>query len=258
MSLISNGINSVRAFSLPAGIRPDGDSVDTPRIVLVQWRSVLQDVYYQVYVNGVFAGTTLDTSQRRMVVPIPSAFDYPVRIEVFAVKAEDADKDLSYELTNPASRSGKVKIKMLRGHDLPIDAAAQIYFDNGTGTIDYDSPLAETPINIWPSWQDKAGFGMSRFGLGDFGYDCAAAVGFGKGCFGLGGFGMDADFIEWTSPPLEAGVYKFAVVICDSAGGKSLAAETGPITVTPPAKPAESLEIYSFDQQTNEMVFEIE
>lgn len=257
MSLISNGINSVRTLALPCGIWADGRAVAAPRAALVKWRSVLNDVFYQVYVNGKYAGTTLDTEQRQMVVPLPICMDYPVRIEVFAVEAQYADVDFSSELDVPPGYSGRVRISMLRSHDLPPGATAQIYFDNGTGQIDYENPLTDSPVHLWPAWQDKAGFGMSRFGLSDFGYDSAAAVGFGKGSFGQGRFGLDADTIEWTSRPLEAGIYMFAVVVIDEKGNQSSVCETAPVTVTPATKPAGGLEIYSFDKQTNELILNI-
>ena len=256
MSLISNGINSVRAFALPCGIWADGLAAASPRTALVKWQSVLNDVFYQVYVNGKYAGTTLDTHQRQMIVPLPNCLDYPVRLEVFAVEAQYADVDFSDKLDVPAD-SGRVRLSMLRSQDLPAGATAQIYFDNGTGQIDYENPLADSPVELWPAWQDKAGFGMSRFGLSDFGYDSAAAVGFGKGSFGHGWFGLDADTIEWTSPPLEAGIYKFAVAVSDEKGNQSSTSETESITVIPAARPADGLEICSFDKQTNELVLKI-
>jgi hypothetical protein len=256
MSLISNGINSVRAFALPCGIWADGRADATPRTALVRWWSVLSDVFYQVYVNGKFAGTTLDTRQRQMVVPLPSCLDYPVRIKVFAVEARFADVDFSGELVVPTG-SGRVKISMLRSQDLPSGATITIYFDNGTGQIDYENPLADSPIELWSAWQDKAGFGMSRFGQSDFGYDWAAAIGFGRGSFGNGRFGLDADTIEWISPPLQAGIYKFAVVVTDEKGNNSSVSGTESVTVTPAAEPAGVLEVASFDKQTNELVLKI-
>jgi len=257
MSLVSNGINSVRAFALPCGIWGDGRELEAPRTALVRWRSVLSDVFYQVYVNGKFVGTTLDTEQRQMVVPLPSCLDYPVRIEVFAVEAQFADVDFSDELDNSPAGSGRVKISMLRSQDLPPGATLRIYFDNGTGQIDYENPLTDPPIELWPAWQDKAGFGMSRFGSSDFGYDSAAALGFGRGSFGNGRFGLDADAIEWVSPPLQAGVYKFAVVVTDAKGNDSSVSETESVTVTPAAEPAGGLEVDSFDKQANELVLKI-
>lgn len=257
MSLISNGIDTVRAYVLPSGIRADGRSVEAPLWALVTWRSILNDVYYQVYVNNRFAGTTLDTGQRRMVVPIPASLASAVRIEVYAVEPQYSDMDLCNLLDDAPGDTGRVKISMLRSHDLPPGATVQIYSDNGTGEIDYDVPLNDSPIRVWPVWQDKAGFGMSRFGAGDFGYDSAAAVGFGKGSFANGAFGIDTDTIDWISPVLSAGVYKFAVVVTDSLGSKSNVVETGPITVTPAARPARKLDVFSYDKQTNELVLKI-
>lgn len=258
MSLNSNGIDSVRAFNMPAGIRTDGQFVKEPRVALVKWRSTWSDKFHQVYVNGRYAGTTLDIEQRQLIVPVPTYPECPVRIEVFAVDSEYADTDFSSELDRPAIDSGRVTITLLQSQNLPMDAAADIYFDNGTGQIDYDNPITDTPIRIWPAWQNKAGLGMSRFGLGDFGRDSAASVGLGKGSFGYGQFGLDADTIEWTSLPLLRGTYKFGVKVRDASGKQSNSSETGPITLTPAARPAEGLSISSFDKQTNKLVFNIE
>ena len=258
MSLYSNGIDSVRVFDLPAGIRANGQFVKEPRAVLVKWRSIFSDKFHQVYVNCRYAGTTFDNEQRQLIVPIPTSSECPVRIEVFAVEPEYADTDFSSELNRPPIDSGRVTITLLRSQNLPIGATAQIYFDNGTGQINYANPLTSTPIRIWPAWQDKAGFAMSRFGLGDFGWDSAAAVGFGKGSFGCGQFGLDADTITWTSPQLSSGTYKFGIKIRDASDRQSTGSETGPITVTPAARPADRLSISSFDKQTNQLVLNIE
>ena len=259
MGLISNGIKKVRAFELPAGIWADGEYVETPRAALVKWsaKANLNDKFYQVYVNGRYAGATIENQQRQMMVPIPTSLESAVRIEVFAVELEEADIDFSDELIRPPVNSGRVRISLLRSQNLPSDATAEIYFDNGMGDVDYNQPLTDSPIRIWPAWQDKAGFGMGGFGAGDFGYDSAAAIGFGKGSFGHGHFGLDADTIEWVSPPLPASVYKFGVKVIDGRGNESNASETEPITVIPAARPAERLSISSFDKQTNQLVLSV-
>jgi hypothetical protein len=258
MSLYSNGIDSVNVFDMPAGIRADGQHVKEPHVALVKWRSSWSDKFHQVYVNGRYAGSTLDNLQRQLLVPIPTSLECPVRIKVFAVDEEYANKDFSSELTKPAVDNGRVKITLLQSQNLPIDAKANIYFDNGTGQINYENPLTSTPIRIWPAWQDKAGFAMSRFGLSDFGWDSAAAIGFGKGSFGYGQFGLDADTITWTSPILPSGTYKFGIKIRDESGRQSTDNETEPITVTPAARPAERLSVTSFDKQTNQLLLNIE
>jgi hypothetical protein len=257
MGPVRTSIESVRAFELPSGIRVDGSSVPTPGSALVKWRSSLHNLFYQVYVNGRFAGATIGSEQRQMVVPTPTSLESPVHIEVVGVEAEQANADFSDELEQSQADSGRVRIVLLRSQSLPVGATTQVYFDNGTGQIDYDYPLTGSPIQIWPAWQDKAGFAMSGFGLGDFGYDSAAAVGFGNGSFGNGQYGLDADTIEWISPPLQCGVYKFGLRIADESGSQSSEVETEPITVTPAARPADELRVLSFDNQTNQLLLKI-
>ena len=258
MSLISNGIESVRAYGLPAGIYTDGKAPEAPRVALVKWKSTWNDKFHQVYVNGRYAGTTLDSQQKQMIVPIPTSLKSSIRIEVFAIEAEKASIDFCGELVSSSTDSERVRLTLLRSQNLPISATVDIYFDNGTGDIDYDHPLNNSPVRIWPTWQDKAGFAMSQFGLDDFGYDAATAVGFGKGCFGHGQFGFDADIIEWTSPPLPASVYRFGIKIKDDSGYQSASTETEPITVIPAPQPAEKLSVSSYDKQTNQLVLKIE
>jgi len=253
MTLIDDGIDKVRAFELPAGIWADGGSIAVPLIALVKWRSCWLDKFYQIYVNGQYAGATVDSQQRQIFVHLPASLERPVRIEVFAVEAEEVDTDFSDEVDSSIGDSGRVRIKLLRGQNLPIGSMVHIYFDDGSGEIDYDNPLNSSPIRVWPAWQDKAGFGMNRFGAGDFGYDSAAAVGFGKGSFGHGQFGLDADTFEWVSGSMCAGIYKFAVKITDQKGNQNIS-ETREVMVMPAARPAERLSISSFDKQTNQLV----
>lgn len=257
MTLIDSGIDSVEVFELPCGIWADGACVGSPRTALVKWRSAWNDKYYQVYVNSQYAGGTVDGQQRQMIVQIPTSFESPVRIEVFVVEPEHLAIDFSSEVKSSFGQSGRVRIDILRGQSLPIGASARIYFDNGTGEIDYGEMLNDLPIRIWPTCQDKAGFGMSTFGASDFGFDSSATVGFGRGSFAHGQFGLDADTVEWTSPALCAGNYKFAVKVVDEVGNESNGIETGQLTVIPAPRPAEQISISSFDKQTKELVLAI-
>ena len=255
MLLISAGIDLVRAFELVCGIRTDGRYVALQRVALVKWRSIHSDKFYQIYVNAQLASVIVDTQQRQEIVSMPTSFSSPVCIEVFAVEPEKAHIDFKNDIENPPS-SGRVRIIFLREQNLPMGATADIFFDNGTGEIDYGSALNKMPLRIWPAWQDRAGFAMAGFGVSDFGYDGAAAVGFAKGSFGNGRFGFDADTIEWISPPLSASVYKFAIRITDETGHQSTS-QTRQVTVTPAIKPAERVSIASFDKQTNQLVLKI-
>ena len=258
MGLVSEGINDVRAFELPIGAWADGKCLTLPRVALVRWKSSWSDKFYQVYVNGRFSGTTTDAEQREMIVQVPSSFGSAVRMEVFAFDAQEADIDFSSELADSRRDSGRVRISLLRNQGLPVDARAEIYGDGSSGQIDYEDALNDEVLLIWPSWQDKAGFGLSSFGQSDFGRDWAAAVGFGTGCFGLGEFGADADAFEWVSEQLPAGEYKFAVKIIDGWGNKSGAVETGGVVVLPAAKGAEGLDVLSFNTEENKLELKVQ
>ena len=253
MAFSRDGIEDVRACVLPDGIGLDGRAAALSRSVLVTWHSRLEGVLYQVYVNGRLAGVTVDTYQRQMVVGAPSSFEAAVHVEVVAVEPREAHVDFADQIDRPSHLGARVRLVVLRGQDLPPHAALNIYSDHGTGQVDYDEPLNKTPIPIWPCPQDKAGFGMSRFGNGDFGWDAAAAVGFGKGCFGCGEFGLDADAFEWTSPVLASGTYRLGAKVIDEAGNASAAVETGPLAVVAPARPAARLGLALFDDETGRL-----
>jgi hypothetical protein len=251
------GIENVRVLVLPDGVAADGRGAGVSRTALVTWHSSCAGMRHQVYLNGRFAGSTLEAGQRHLVVHSPSSFQSAVRVEVIAVEPADAHLDFARELDRPLAGSGRVRLTILRSQTLPMEATASIYCDHGTGQIDYSTPLNSVPIPIWPCRQDKAGLGMAQFGAGDFGYDSAAAVGFGKGSFGHGPFGLDADTIEWVSPPLPRGRYRFGVTVADVEGNESPARETEAISVVPAARPAAGLEIVTFDERTNQLTLRI-
>ena len=257
MSFVRDGIESVRVFILPDGVAAGGQRAAVSRTALVTWHSSLEEMCHQVYVNGRFAGAALDAKQRQLVIHSPSSFQSAARIEVIAVEPKYAHVDHAPELEPPAAGSGRVRLAILRSQALPFQATANVYFDHGTGQVDYAEPLNPAPIPVWPCRQDKAGFGMAEFGVGDFGFDSAASVGFGRGSFGNGQFGLDADTVEWISPPLPLGRYRFGIRITDAHGNESPATETGTVTIVPAAKPAAGLEIAAFNTQTNQLTLRI-
>jgi hypothetical protein len=212
---------------------------------------------HQVYLNGRFAGATLDTEQRQLVVHPPSSFHAAVHVEVVAVRPKDAYMDFACQFERLASSSGRVKLTLLRSQALPAEARANFYFGNGTGEIDYMQPVNTNPIPIWPCPQDKAGFGMVQFGRNDLGYDSAASVGFGKGSFGDGQFGLDADTLEWISPVLPPGKYRFGVKLVDRRNNEGSASETQVMSVIPAPTPAAKLNIVAFDPQTNQLTMSV-
>jgi hypothetical protein len=257
MSVFREGIHRVRVLVLPDGIAPDGAPAAVSRAALVTWCSAREGMFHQVYVNGRFGGATVDAQQRRLVVHGPSSFQAAVRVEVIAVAPRDAQVDFADRLAPPAPGSGRVRLTLLRSQALPGEARANFYLDHGTGDIDYRRPLNISPVPIWACPQDKAGFGTAQFGTGDFGYDSAAAVGFGKGSFGRGQFGLDADTLEWTSPVLPLGRYRFGVRLVDRWGKESPAGETQAVCVIPAARPAARLDLVAFHPQTGQLTLSV-
>ena len=189
MTLVSSGIDKVRAFALAAGIGADGAVVNEPVNILVKWHSQHEDKLHQVYINGQLAGLTDDCFQRTIIATVRSVMSSSAKIEIYAVGLDEGDVDFSGQLENTV-QFGRVSLGWSRRQGLPLDGTAQVFSDGGSGVVDYDKGLAGCGLRLWPAWQDKGGFGLGRFGASDFGYDGSAAVGFGRGSFGEVGFGL--------------------------------------------------------------------
>lgn len=237
--ILSEGITSVKAFALS----------EQNGAALVEWHSIYEDKLHQVYVNGKFAGVTVEPGQKQLIVPIPLSSQTAARVEVFAVEPADADVDFSDELNSVQAQSGRIMIGLARTDNLPLDGIADFYFEG--------NKLNERGIRILPEFADKGGFGLSCFAVSDFGYGGRAAIGFGKGNFGFGWFGFDADVLVWQSEELKTGNYNVDIKVTDSRGNESQMTQTGEITVIAPARPAEGIEIDSFDKQTGKLILKI-
>jgi len=257
MSFMRDGIQNVRVFTLPDGVRADGRRATVFGAALVTWHSSHVGMFHQVYLNGRFAGVTPDSQQQRLVVQLPGSFRTAARVTVIAVVPADAHVSFADDLEEAAVSGGRVRLSLLRSQTLPPGATANIYYDHGTGQINYATPLNVTPIALWPCMHDKAGFGLAQLGMSDFGYDSAASIGFGKGALGHGQFGLDADTVKWLSPALPLGTYRFGVRITDASGNEGPAAETTSITVIPAIQPAVGLSLATFDQPTNKLTLSI-
>jgi hypothetical protein len=192
-----------------------------------------------------------------MMVQTPSFANSAVKIEIFAVEPGEAYVDFSDELDDSTYKSGRVKIKLLRSQMLPMRSSFQIYSNNGKREIDYSRPINQHALKVWAAWQDKAGFGQSKFARSDFGYDFAAMPGLGKGNFGVGEFGGDSDIVEWVSGPLQAGIYKFGVRVTDERGNESIASESEEVIVIPASRPAKGISVSSFDREEQELILNI-
>ena len=256
VSLIGSGIDRVRGFGLAAGVGLDGGFINTPLSVLVKWRSAHEGKLHQVYVNGKLVGVTSNCREQMLVAAIPSGDLAAVRIDVYAVEPSQGNIDFGEDIET-FDQAGRVRIEWPRYLSLPFVGSALIYSDGGEGNIDYDTAVNTEPIQLWSTWQDKGGFGLSRFARSDFGFDGSAAVGFGNGSFSYGEFGFDADLVTWDSCELETGVYQFGVKVMDRFGNYSCASETEEISVIRSAEPVEGFEVDSYDQEQEELLLKL-
>lgn len=181
--------------------------------VYISWSSSsAAGTWFQVYVNQRLAWSGQRCSAW---IAVPSG---PVRIDIGAVGPGEQDTDFSASL--PAGPARRVQITwqsgLYKGTDL---AGFRVYGpDTPGGPVDRSVVLAD--ITAYP--------------LG------IATGGFGLGGFGSGGFGQVASNYTWTSGPLAAGTWTFAVVPYDAAGNEGTAQITTAIIAAPPRAPAAS------------------
>lgn len=254
MAFSTEQIEAVRAESFPMGRLRSGKVVATSGLVLVRWRSGLSDRLFQVYVNGCLAGVTSEPDQRMLLIHIEPR--NLAAIEVGAVDAEERWSDHSPELTGFSNQdSSRVELRVPRRGELPLNSVVKVYWDFGSGTIDYSEELGERVV--WLEEAEKWGWGLDGFGKGDFGYSGTGAVGWGKGSFGDGEFGFDGDVLTYRSQAIDPGKYKFDLRLMDGLGNLD-AGGSGVVEVfVDPIQPSGELEIESYDDSSNSLMLKI-
>jgi hypothetical protein len=178
--------------------------------VFVSWASSSPvGTWSQVYVNQQLAWWGTSTS---CYVPIPPG---PTRIDIGTVAAGEETNSFASSL--PSAPSRRVMLSWQSGTFTGADLAGfRIYSsDSPGGAIDYTTPLAT--ITAYP-----AGITLDGFGFGGF---------------GGGGFGQAPGTYTWTSNPLAAGTWSFAIVPFDAAGNAGVAQTTTAIITAPPREP---------------------
>jgi hypothetical protein len=166
--------------------------------------------WWQVYVNGQLAWFK---QQTWAWVPIPGG---PVRIDVGAVAP--GEEQLAWPTYLPAAPERRVTLSWQSGYYQAADLAGfRVYSSLAPGgSVSYAAPVAT--LAAYPGGIDTSGFG--------------------SGAFGSGGFGSVASSYAWTSSPLDAGEWSFAVVPFDAAGNAGAAQTTMIAVACPPRLPA--------------------
>jgi len=254
MGFGTTNIKRVWAQVLPMGLLRGGDVVALPGLVLVGWEGGETENYFQVYVDGRWAGVT-ELPQQRMLL-VEWEHDHPSKLEVVWVTPKDRYTDFGRELSGIADTDGVHAVLLVpRVSDLPVASQLELYGNGGSGEIDYSEAIVTQPV--WANPLDKWGFGLEAFGEGDFGYSGTGAVGWGLGSFGVGEFGFDADELMLTTGALSAGEYQFAVRLVDEFGNWE-EGETELFTIgIDPVPEQPGLRIASYDDVNDELVLGI-
>jgi hypothetical protein len=233
MAYGTEGITRVRLSPLALDT-VGGQTAAAPGAVEVTWHSTQDGRWHQVYLNGRLAGVTAQPADRRLVVSAPVDRDGPAGMllaEVVAVDAADRWTDFACALGGFGDGGGaQVRLAWQAGEYLdPNLDAFDVFGDGRTGTVDYATPLNESPIPARPGGQTPWGFGCGAYGLGEYGRSAAR--------------------YEWTTGPLDPGVWTFAVVARDEAGNRLDAAAEVSATVAPVPRPPADFRVTSYSSE---------
>ncbi|MFO8014797.1 MAG: hypothetical protein R6X20_15995 [Phycisphaerae bacterium] len=231
MSHTTDGITHVRVRPLALDLAPDGAQAG-PGAIEVTWQSTHEDRWHQVYVNGRLAGVTALPADRRLVVTVPAGRrgrHEMLRVEVAAVEAADRRTDFADALTGFGAGAGaEVRLAWQAGLYLdPNLEAFDVFGDGATGTIDYETPLNESPIPARPGGRTPWGYGT--------------------GGYGVGAWGRAAAEYEWTADPAVPATHRFAVVASDAAGNRLATAAEVEILVAPLPRPPQDVRLAAYD-----------
>ena len=234
MTCATDGITDVRVRPLALDLAPDG-TVAGPGAIEVTWQSTHGDRWHQVYVGGRLAGVTALPADRRLAVTVPAGRSgrcEMLLVEVAAVEAADRWTDFADALPGFDPGAGaEVRLRWQAG--LYLDAnleAFDVFGDGATGTIDYDSPLNESPVAARPGGRTPWGYGT--------------------GGYGIGAWGQAAAEYAWTTDPVLPGTHRFAVVGIDAAGNRLATAAEVEIAVSPLPRPPEDFRLAAYDPDT--------
>ncbi len=98
---------------------------------------------------------------------------------------------------------------------------AQLFGNGGSGDIDFDTPLSNQQINLFPGGAGIYGFGHAPWGHFRFGHaHSMRAPGFGHMPWGHFPWGHGAATIRATHIITECGEYKFAFGCFDAVGNQ--------------------------------------
>ncbi len=234
MSPATDGITHVRVRPLALDLAPDG-TVAGPGAIEITWHSTHEDRWHQVYAGGRLAGVTALPADRQLDVTVPvgrSGRHEMLLVEVVAVEAADRWTDFTDALTGFSHGAGaEVRLTWQAGLYLEANLESfDVFGDAATGTIDYDTPLNESPIPARP--------------------DGRTPWGYGTGGYGIGAWGQAAAIYQWTTDLLVPGIHRLAVAAIDAARNRLASAAETQIPVSPLPRPPENYRVAAYEPDT--------
>ncbi len=208
-------------------------------------------LYHQLYINGQLAQSTETADQRIFSVKDNAS---GARIAVIAVGEEYLATDFSLWLPADHGVPRWVKtVKLIQDVSAPAGTTVSLLTDHATGTID-PGPLVSA--QAWPPQFSRWAWGEDAFGNGGFGYDGYLGPGIDFSAFGAGMFGFGADVITLSATLLAEGTHQLTIRTT-GPDGQFTDRQLDEFVATPPPPPPESITVTAYDNQTNQLTFEI-
>jgi len=134
----------------------------------------------------------------------------------------------------------------------------KLHGNGGEGDINWDMPLIDSPIELFPEGKGILGFGHTPFGNTPFGLAWSVGIpGFGQQPFGAVSFGYGAVQISVIWRVYTEGDYLFGFASYDAAGNKHSGSPEEipvPVCIAPPAPMG--LVRNSYDKDTDVLVLD--
>lgn len=136
---------------------------------------------------------------------------------------------------------------------------AQLCWDAGTGTVDYDNPVTGEKLPLFPNRCGIHGYGRIPYGMGPYGHAVSIGTpGYARMPYGRAPYGHPTCLLQARTRVAACGTYKFAFAVFDAAGNPH-AGSPGEVSVvvhTAPEKPV-GLKKTSYNPATNLLVLAV-
>lgn len=212
------------------------EKTSSPAVLEVNYISPVnagENWHYQLYVNGVFADMSENSSQRAFAV---YSTEYPQMFAILAVAPAMRTTDFSAMLPDGIRHPSWVcRFRMTQDSAFMPGDRIEIYHDGGSGVMS-DTPSLRW--QVWPAAVSHSGWGSARLLNSGFGIDGSNAPGmsapFGIGPMGLGGYELQA-----VLPLCTSGEHNVRTIARSSDGAESQPQELTFNSSSPPSRPAQ-------------------